>query len=166
MNRQSTDVLRVGAFLGVAVIILDLLLSQLPVLDWLGLGFFFFFGAVMLIAIVAQTVPKHNLKLVAGLKSDDDFSHLAKTVEAGLWGGDRNAKRMLSKQLQSIAIGFIAARTKLPKREILSLMENDPQTLRNLVHDDDLLRLLNDDPKFEENLNEGNLQSILLKIGS
>jgi hypothetical protein len=171
MNRQTTQVLQVGAFLAVAVIALDFLLpptqnSGLPVLGWLGLGVVFFLAAATLIGIVAQGIPKQTLKFVSGQKNEDEFSHLAKTVEAGVWGGDRNAKRILSQHLQSLAIGVIAARTKLPKREILNLMENDPQAFRNIVHDEDLLRFLLDSQNLGENLKEGDLQNILLKIGS
>jgi hypothetical protein len=171
MNRQTTKVLQVGAFLTVAVIALDFFLPPAqyrmgPVLGWLGLGLVFFLAAAILIGIVAQGIPKQTIKLVSGQKKEDEFSHLAKTVEAGVWGGDRNAKRILSQHLQSLVLGVIAARTKLPKKEILSLMENDPHSLHNILHDEDLLGLLLDGQNLGENLKEGDLQNILLKIWS
>jgi hypothetical protein len=166
MNNRSRQFLRIGAFFAVAVILLDLLLFQIPILEWLGLGLSFALVAAILIGVVAQGVPKQTPKSVPGQQNEDDFEHLTNTVEAGIWGGHKGAKRILSEHLKSLTVGVIAARTKLSKKEILNLLENDPQSLHNIVHDGDLLRLLLDCQKLGEGLNERNLEQALLKIGS
>jgi len=142
MNRQATQILELGLFFAGAVIILDLLLAQLPVLDWLALGLFFLLVAAAILGSVARAVPKQTGKSISLQQKEDEFQHLADLVNAALYEHDKGSLRILSRHIQSLALGTIAARTRLPKRQILELAKNDKQSLQAIVQDEEMIRCL------------------------
>ena len=142
MNREVTQILQLGLFFAGAVIVLDLLLTQLPVLDWFALSLIFLLAAAAILGSVTSTVPRQTGRSISFQQGEDEFQHLADVVNAALYGHDKGSLRILSEQIKSLALGTIAARTRLSKKEILELAENDKKSLQAIVQDEEMMRCL------------------------
>ena len=74
--------------------------------------------------------------------------------------------KILSNNLKSLALGAIAARTRLSKKDILQLAENNWQFLQAIVQDEEMVNLLSGYRPHDEALNEKELEQRLSKIES
>ena len=166
MNKQTTQILELGIFFAGAVIILDVLLAQIPLLDWLALGLAFFLAAALILGSVSRTIPKQARKAISIGQKEDQFRHLADVVDAAVYGRNKMALRILSEQLKSLALGTIAARARLSRKEILELAEKEPQSLSAIVQDEEMRRLLAGYPPLGEGVSEKELEEILFRIES
>jgi hypothetical protein len=172
MNKQARQVLETGAVFGIAVVILDLLFTPIPALDWLGLGAVFFFVATINLAIAGQGIRRPSTGVMSFTtwlgsrqQTENEFDRLANIIDAGINKRDATAMRTLSERLRSLAIATVAARTGASQKEVLNILETEPGTLRKNLQDEQLLRLLFDAKQFTEHLTEEELQSVLSKIG-
>jgi len=166
MNRQAKHILELGLFFAGAVIILDVLLIQIPVLDWFALGLTFSLVATLILGSVARTVPWQTHKSILSRQKEDEFQHLVNVVDAAVCAHDGKSLRILSKHLKSLALGAIAARTRLSKKYILELAERDRPSLQAIVQDEGMVNLLADYRPQDEALNEKELEQTLFKIES
>jgi hypothetical protein len=87
-------------------------------------------------------------------------------VDAAVCAHDGKSLRILSKHLKSLALGAIAARTRLSKKYILELAESDRPSLQAIVQDEGMVNLLADYRPQDEALNEKELEQTLFKIES
>jgi hypothetical protein len=166
MNRQAKHILELGLFFAGAVIILDMLLTQMPVLDWFALGFTFSLMATLILSSVARTVPWQTHKTMLSLRKEDEFQHLANVVDAAVYAHDGKSLKILSNHLKSLALGAIAARTRLSKKDILELAENNLPSLQAIVQDEGMVNLLAGYHEQDEALNQKELEQTLSKIES
>jgi len=166
MNRQIKQILELGLFFAGAVILVDVLLSQIEVLDWFALGLIFFLIAAIIVGSVARTVPTQRGKSITLQQKDDEFQQLADIVDAAVYGHDRNSMRILSEHFKSLALGTVAARTRLSKKEILELAENDKPTLEDILKDEGMAKLLAGYQPRDEPPSENEFERILSKIES
>jgi len=166
MNRQAKHILELGLFFAGAVIILDMLLTQLPVLDWFALGLTFSLMATLILGSVARTVPWQAHKSLLSRQKEDEFQHLVNVVDAAVYAQDGKSLKILSNHLKSLALGAIAARTKLPKKDILELAENNWRSLQGIVQDEEMVNLLAGYRPHDEALSEKDLEQTLSKIES
>jgi hypothetical protein len=166
MNTQATQILQLGLFFASAVIILDLLLTQLPVIDWLVLSLVFLLAAVVILGSVARTVSRQASGPVSLQPREDEFQRLANVVHAAVYGNDKKSLRILSEHMKSLALGTIAARTRLSKKEILELAKNDKQSLQAIVQDEKMLRCLAGYQPQDEAPSEKEFEEMLSKIES
>jgi hypothetical protein len=166
MNTQVKQMLEFGLVFAGAVILLDVFLSQIQIFDWLALGLVFFLAAVVMVGSVAHTIPRQKRKSIVFEQKEDGFQQLADTVNAAMYGHNRTSMRILSEHLKSIALGTVAARTKLSKKEILELAEHDKTALENLVRDEVIAKLLCGYQPRDERLSEDEIEKTLTKIES
>lgn len=166
MNAQARHVLQLGVFFAGTIIILDALLLQIPVLDWLALGLAFFFIAASILASIARRVPWQRRKVISIPETRNELEYLAGVIDSALYRDDPNSSRTLSEEIKSIVLGVVAVRTRLSKKEILELAENHPENLRVMIHDDVIMRLLASHPQLDANLTEEKLEQTLSKIDS
>jgi hypothetical protein len=166
MNTQTTQILQLGLFFGCAVIFLDLLLIQLPVFDWFALSLIFLLAAAAILASVARTVPRQTSKSISLRQKEDEFQYLADDVDAAMYGHDKQSLRILSEHIKSLALGTIAARTRLSKKEILELAANDKQSLQAIVQDEEMIRYLAGYQPQNEVPSEKEFEEMLSKIES
>ena len=164
MNTQATQILQLGLFFAGAVIVLDLLLTLLPVLDWFALSLLFLLAAAAILASVARTVPRQTGKSISLQQREDEFQHLADVVNAAVYGHEKESLRILSEHIKSLALGTIAARTRLSKKEILELAKNDRQSLQAIVQDEEMIRCLAGYQPQDEAPSEKEFEEILSKI--
>jgi hypothetical protein len=165
MNRQAKHILELGLFFAGAVIILDVLLTQIPVLDWFALGLTFSLMATLILGSVARTVTWQTHKSMLSHQEEDEFQYFVNLVDAAVYAHDGKSLRILSKHLKSLALGAIAARTRLSKKDILELAENNPPSLQVIVQDEEMVNLLATYRQHEA-LNEKELEQTLSKIDS
>ncbi len=151
-------------FFAGAVIILDVLLIQIPVLDWFALGVVFFFAAALIVGSIARSIPWERRRAISISQTRSELQQLADIVDAAVYRGDTNSSRILLEQVKSIVLGAIAVRTKLSKREILELAENHPENLRAVVRDDEIMTFLAGYHRFGDALGEKELEGMLSKI--
>lgn len=166
MNRQATHILQLGLFFAGAVIVLDVLLTQLSILDWFALGLVFFFVAATILDSVARTVPTQTRKSQPFQQKKDEFQHLVDIVNAAVYEHDKKSLRMLSEHIKSLAVGTIAARTRMSKKEILELAENDKQALQAIVQDKKITKLLAGYQPQDEAPTEKEYEEMLSQIES
>lgn len=164
MNGQATQILLIGLFFAGAIIVLDLLLTQLPVLDWFALSLIFLLAATAILGSVARTVPRQTGKSISIQQKEDEFQHLADVVNAAVYGHDKESLRILSERIKSLALGTIAARTKMSKKEIMELAENDKQSLRAIVQDEEMIKFLAVYQPQDEALSQKEFEEKLSKI--
>lgn len=164
MNRQAAQILQLWLFFAGAVIFLDLLLTQLPDLDWLALSLIFLLGAAAILGSVTHTVPRQTGRSISLQQREDEFQHLADVVNAAVYGHDKGSLRILSDHIKALALGTIAARTRLSKKEILELAENDKQSLQAIVQDEEMMRCLAGYQAQDEALSEKKFEEMLSKI--
>jgi len=163
MNTKAKHILELGIFFAGAVIILDTLLIQIPVLDWFALGLAFFLAAALIISSIARTIPWQRRTAVRIPQTRNELQHLADIIDAAVYGGDSNSSKILSEEIRSIVLGVVAVRTKLSKREIIALAENHPENLRVVVRDDEIIKFLTGH-SFGQALGEKELEETLSKI--
>ena len=166
MNRPATQILQLGLFFAGAVIVLDLFLTYLPVLDWFALSLIFILAAAAILGSVTRTVPRQTSKSLSLQHKEDEFQHLADVINAAVYGQDKTSLRILSEHIKSLALGTIAARTRLSKKEILELAENDRQSLQALVQDEEMIRCLAGYQPQREGPSEKEFEEMLSKIES
>ena len=164
MKREAKRILEWGVFFACAVIILDVLLIQIPILDWLALGIVFFFAAALIVASIARSVPWEKRRAISIPQRRDELQRLADIVDAAVYEGDGNSSRILLEQVKSIALGAIAGRTKLSKREILELAENHREDLRAVVRDEEIMAVLVGYQQLGRSLSEKELEGMLSRI--
>lgn len=164
MNREAKQILELGMFFAGAVITLDVLLIQIPVLDWFALGVVFCLAAALIVVSIARSVPWERRRAISISQTRSELQHLADIVDAAVYGGDRTSSRILLEQIKSIVVGAIAVRTKLSKREILELAETHPENLRAVVRDDEIMMFLAGYQRFGDALSEKDLEGMLSKI--
>lgn len=166
MNSVAKHILEIGVFFAGAVMVLDALLFQLPILDWLALGIVFFFAAVSTLISIARTIPFYSQRSQSISQTENDLEHLTGIVEAAVHGGDGTASRILSDEIKSLILGEIALRAKIAKREVINLLENHPENLQRIIRDDKARKFLADYRKVNEDSSEEQLEKILSEIGS
>jgi hypothetical protein len=81
-----------------------------------------------------------------------------------VYGHEKESLRILSEHIKSLALGTIAARTRLSKKEILELAKNDRQSLQAIVEDEEMIRCLAGYQPQDEAPIEQELEEILSKI--
>ncbi len=151
-------------FFGCAVIILDVLLIQIPTLDWFALGLAFSLVAAIIVGSMARLIPWQRQNAAPLLQPRNELQHLGDMIHASVYAGDVNSSRILLEQIRSIALGAIAVRTRLSKIEILELAENHPEELRALVRDDEITNFLTDHQPLVRPLGEKDLEGIISEI--
>ncbi len=166
MNPQARHILELGMFFAGAVIILDALLIQIPLLDWFALGLAFFFIAALILVSIAREVPWQTRRAIMLPETRNELEYLTDVIDAAVYRGDANASRILSEEIKSIVLGAVAVRTRLPKKEILDLAENHPESLRAMVRDDGIMKLLAGYLPLGASLTEEKLEQTLSKIAS
>jgi len=67
---------------------------------------------------------------------------LTQAVNSALYGQDKKSLKILSEHIKSLALGAIAAQTRLTKKEILELAANDKQALQAVVQNDEIIKFL------------------------
>lgn len=164
MNRQARQILVTGAVFAGTVIMVDSLLTQIPALAWLALGLIFLLAAALILNSVAHTVPDLRLGSTTGRVPQDEFQHLVDIVDAGIFRHDEAALRIVVERLRSLALGTIAAHSGLSKKEILELAQNEPHSLRAIVNDENLMKLLTTEPSQTEGLTGAGLEKMLLSV--
>lgn len=168
MNEQVTKILQLGIIFTVVIVFLDVFLTQLPVLDWLALGITFFFIAVAILDSLARLVPKEKRGQIQVLRKEEDeeLEQLANLVARAINRRENEAQKLLSEKLRSIALGTAAARTGFSKREIRELAEKDPDSLRMLVKDEQIMKLLAGNGQFLSGADASQLDELISKIES
>jgi hypothetical protein len=166
MNSQATQILQLGLFFTGAVIVLDLLLTQLPVFDWFALSLIFLLAAAAILGSVARTIPKQTGKSMSLRQKEDELRHLADIVDSAMYGHDKQSLRILSEHIKSLALGTIAARTRLSKKEILELAANDKQSFQAIVQDEEMVRCLAGYQPQNKAPSEKEFEEMLSKIES
>lgn len=164
MNRQTRQIVGTGAVFAGTVVMVDLFLTQIPALAWLALGLIFFLAATSILSLVAHTVPDLKLRSTTGRVSRDEFQHLVDIVDAGIFRHDKGALRIVLDRLRSLALGTVAAHLGLSKKEILELAQNKPQSLRTIVDDENLVKLLTTEPSQTEGLTGTGLEKVLRSV--
>ncbi len=164
MKKQVARILQMGAFFAGAVIILDLLLKQIPVLDWFALGLVFSLAAALILESVATSVPRETLRATAIRNKEEELQYLADAIDAAIYQRDKKSLRILSEELRSLALGTIAGQTRLPKKEILELATNEPQSLQAIVRDERMMKLLARNGPFAGGVSEKELEGMLSEI--
>ncbi len=164
MNPEAKQVLELGVFFACVVIILDVLLQQIPTLDWFALGLAFSLVAAIIVGSMARSIPWQRQKVMPIPQPRNELQRLADRIDASVYAGDINSSRILSEQIKSIALGAIAVRTKLSKREILELAENHPEELWALVRDDEITKFLTDLQPLGGPLTEKDLEEMISEI--
>jgi len=166
MNTQAKQILQLGLFFAGAIIVLDLLLTQFPVLDWFALSLIFILVAAVILGSVSRTVPRQRGKPLSLQHKEDEFQHLADVINAAVYGRDKTSLRILSEHIKSLALGTIAARTRLSKKEILELVESDRKSLQAIVHDEEMIRCLEGYQPQDKGPSEREFEEMLSKIES
>jgi membrane protein implicated in regulation of membrane protease activity len=164
MNRQAAQILQLGLFFAGGVIFLDLLLTQLPDLDWLVLSLVFLLAAVAILGSVTSVVPRQTGRSISLQQRENEFQRLANVVNAAVYGHDKGSLRVLSEHVKALALGALAARTRLSKKEILELAENDKQSLQAIVQDEEMMRYLAGYQAHDEAPSEKKFEEMLSKI--
>lgn len=164
MNRQTTQILELGIIFAVVVAFADVFLIQLPVLDWLALAVAFFFVAAVILDSVARLVPSEKRKLQSTREIDDELQYLADVIDRAINRHEHESLQLLSEKLRSIALGTVAARRKLSKKEILELARNDPSSLLAIVKDEQIVRLLLGNAQMPEVADRHQVEELLSKI--
>ena len=164
MNAQARHILELGIFFAGAVVLLDALLIEIPIFDWFALGLAFFFIAAFIIGSIAREVPWQTRRAISVHETKNELEHLAAVIDAAVHRGDTNSYRILSEEVKSIVLGAIAVRTNLPKKEILELAENYPESLRAMVHDDGIMKFLARYPPLDASFTDEKLEKTLSKI--
>ncbi len=164
MNPEAKQVLELGVFFGCVVVILDVFLIQIPTLDWFALGLTFSLVAAIIVGSMARSIPWQRQKAIPIPQPRNELQHLADMIHASVYAGDVYSSRILLEQIKSIALGAIAARTRLSKREILELAENHPEELRALVRDDEITKFLTDLQTPGRSLGEKDLEQMISEI--
>lgn len=163
MNRQIAQVLQLGIIFTVIVVFLDVLLGQLPILVWLGLGVTFFFVAVAILDLVASLVSKEKPRLDSKHEKYDELQYLSEVVDRAANRNEHESLEVLSEKLRSIALGAVAVRTKLSKEEILELANDNPSFLLAVVKDEQIAKALGRNAVLEV-ANRDQIESLLSKI--
>ncbi len=166
MNKQVAQILQLGIIFTVIVGFLDVLLTQVPVLDWLVLGVTFFFVAAAIIDSVARLVPRENHRLASNHVEEDELQHLAEVIDRAANRRENEALGILFGRLRSIALGTVAARTRLSKKEVMELVQNNPNSLLAIVKDEKIVRLLSGRAQMFEAVNHQQVEEFLSRIES
>lgn len=164
MNKPAARVLQMGAFFAGAVIILDMLLVRIPVLESFALAVVFCLAAALILDSVAHSVPKETLRSTAIRHKEEELQHLADTIDGAIYRRDKKSLKILSGELRSLALGAIAGQTRLPKKEILELATNEPQSLQAVVRDERMMKLLVRNGPFAGGVSEKELEAMILEI--
>ena len=164
MNRQATHLLKLGAFFTAVVIILDVLLIQITVLDWFALGVAFMLIAAIILDSMIRLVPREKSRPTSNQQIEDKFQYLTHIVDRAITDHDEMSARILSEELRSLVIGTIASRMRLSRKEVLEQVENDRESIRATVRDDEIMKLLLGDTPMHELADGKQLERILAKI--
>ncbi len=164
MKKEVTHILQMGAFFAGSVIILDLLLTKIPVLDWFALGLVFCLAGALILDSVAHLVPKETLRATEIRDKEEELQYLADAIDAAIYQRDKRSLKILSEELRSLALGTIAGQTRLSKKEILELSANDPQSLQAIVRDERMMKLLSRNGPFAGGVSEKELEGVLSEI--
>ncbi len=164
MNRQVTHLLQLGVFFTAAVIILDLLLVQIPVLDWFALAVAFMLAATLILDSMLRLVPREKRRPTSNQQIEDEFQYLTHIVDKAINDHDEMSARILSEELRSLVLGTIAARMRLSRKEVLEQVENDPESIRRTVRDEEIMKLLIGNISVTELMDERQFEKILATI--
>jgi hypothetical protein len=164
MNKQVAQTLQMGAFFTGAVIILDMLLARIPVLEPFALGLVFCLAAASILVSVAHSVPRETLRATAIRHKEQELQDLTVTIDAAIYQRDKKSLKILSEELRSLALGTIAGQTRLPKKEILELATNEPESLQAIVRDERIMKLLARNGPFAGGVSEKELEGMLSEI--
>lgn len=166
MNSPARRVLELGIFFFVTVILIDALLVQIPSFDWFALGLLFLAIAGSILGLVAYRTHWPKRKVTEIHETESQLDRLTDIVSGALYRGDQSSCRMLSDELQSLAIGAIAVRTHSTKTEISAIAEVHPERLRLMVDDNEILNLLARSPSPDATLSQRNVEKAISKIES
>jgi hypothetical protein len=164
MKEHVKSVLQIGLGFVVVVVFLDFLLISYPALNWIVLTLVFFLVAVMILDLLARHISNEKQWLQSKPHAKDDLLHLEGIVNGAIKGDDAMSRRVLHDRLQSIALGAIAAKTRLTKTEILELAENNPAALREIIKDNTILGLIVRDPRTTRFVNYPSVEELLSRI--
>lgn len=164
MNEQARHVLQLGMFFAAAVIILDILLIQIPILDWFALGVAFMLVAVLILNSVVRLVPREVRKHRQNQQVEDEFHYLTHVVDRTIRDHDEMSARILSEELRSLVLGTIAVRMRLSKKQILERVENDRDSVQAIVKDEQIMKLLTGNVPMSDVADEKQFEKLLAKI--
>lgn len=164
MNKLVTQILHLGIIFGIAAIFLEFFLMRLAPLDWIALGGSFLFVAALILDSLTRLIPKEESKHAPAHQGEDEFQHLETLIERALYRGEHEAVYILGQRLRSMALGAVAARARLSKRELDTLAEKDPEALKSVVKDEHLIRLLAEDGQTAKAVSRREVQELLSKI--
>lgn len=164
MKQHVKSVLQIGLGFTVVVVFLNFLLIGYPALNWMVLTIVFFLVAIMILDLLARHTSNEKQWLRSKAHRKNDLRHLEAIVNGVINRHDEVSRRVLYDRLQSIALGAIAAKTRLTKMEILELAENDPATLREIVKDNTILGLIVGDPQNARFADYHSVEELLSRI--
>lgn len=164
MNEQAKRILKRGGFFAMAVVILDLFLLQFPLFDWPILGLVFILAAALLMNSVAGSLSRQRQQITSNVEERDELRDLTHVVDSAVFGREELSMKMLSDQLKSLALVAVASRTKLSRVEIQKLADNAPESLRAIIHDNEIMKFLATGQLGKSRIDEKGLEEALSKI--
>ena len=164
MKQQVRSILQLGIAFTAVVAFLDLLLMGYPSLNWLALTVVFLFVAVMILDLLARHMSHARHQLNSNPQREDDLHYFEGIVDRAINEHDQQSGRILYERLRSIALGAVAARTRQTKKEILEIVEKDPEGLQALVKNNPILGLIVGDPLSIRYYDSESVEELLSRI--
>ncbi len=164
MNKHTSQILRLGVVFTALVAFIDVFLTQLPILDWLALSIVFLLLATVTLDSVMPLVPKQMHHAQSVSERRDELDNFEEIIKRAVSKNDHEAIEMLVGKLRLIVAGAIATESNLSTREILEQAENGSDSIRSIVRDEQMLKLLAGNPSVLGTGTHREIERFLTKV--
>jgi hypothetical protein len=149
----------------VVVAIVDYILAEIPIINWLALGFVFLFFVILITTSAAGLLAASPLTSKNAFhKPEDELERLAKTIENVLVRGQAESSKVLEKRLAALAQLASARQAGKFAIEQLQSSKQSPQSFSTLADYDTPIQILADNHSIHKNLSLTEIEDLLSKI--
>jgi heme exporter protein D len=126
LNRDTRNIIELGAICGICVILLNFFLAQFTVLIWPALGISaVVFASLIVDSLSHHTQPQERASPTESNRECDELTRLQDFIERGV--ARQEMYSIVLEKLRTVGLSMASARMNLSKEQLSELIENTPE---------------------------------------